>query len=80
MYNQFANPLEDLSLFRFLRKDLSMQISVRMLTLCLAGVLLFFAATSFAHKIAGHGVKEDTRMCLDLPSLSVCISEVDYGE
>jgi hypothetical protein len=57
-----------------------MQISARVLTVCFAGVAAFFIATSFAHKLMGHGVKEDTRMCLDLPWCSVCVTEVDFGE
>jgi hypothetical protein len=57
-----------------------MQISARVLTACFAGVMAFFVATSLAHKLMGHGVKEDTRTCLDLPWIKLCVSEVDYGE
>jgi hypothetical protein len=57
-----------------------MRLDLRTLSASLLFLLLFFVLTSSAHHFAGNKAKEETRMCLDLPVVSLCVAEVDFGE
>lgn len=51
---------------------------LKIASLLLGASLLFLTITSFAHKLAGSEINPDSRVCVEIIVLTVCIAEVEY--